>query len=60
MNSNHICVFQARALGETQLALTTAAQVQGVGPNTDNPNVAARLNLIENAINAITTPDCNN
>ena len=53
-------MFQARALGETQLALTTAAQVQGVGQNNDNPNVAARLNLIENAINAITTPDCNN
>ena len=53
-------MFQARALGETQLALTTAAQVQGVGQNNPNQNVADRLNLIENAINAITTPDCNN
>ena len=60
MNSNHICVFQARALGETTLALTTAAQVQGVGANVNNQDVADRLNLIENAINAITTPDCNN
>ena len=60
MKSNRICVFQARALGETQLALTTAAQVQGVGVGVANQDVADRLNLIETAINAITTPDCNN
>ena len=53
-------MFQARALGETQLALTTAAQVPGVGNGNENQNVADRFNLIENAINAITTPDCNN
>jgi len=50
----------ARALGDTTLALTTGSQVQvATAGAVDNDNIAARFNLIENAINAITTPDCN-
>ena len=53
-------MFQARALGDTTLALTTGSQVQvATAGAVDNDNIAARFNLIENAINAITTPDCN-
>ena len=53
-----IFMFQARAIGDLQLALTTGAQVQVAANNADNDNIAARFNLIENAINAIATPDC--
>ena len=53
-----ISMFQARAIGDLQLALTTGAQVQVAANNADNDNIAARFNLIENAINAIATPDC--
>ena len=52
-------MFQARAVGETTLALTAGSAVQVAATGADNDNIAARFNLIENAINAITTPDCN-
>merc|ERR1711997_690159 len=48
----------ARALGDTTLALTAGSDVQVAVVATDNDNIAARFNLIENAINAITTPAC--
>ena len=51
-------MFQARALGDTTLALTAGSDVQVAAVATDNANIAARFNLIENAINAITTPSC--
>ena len=52
-------MFQTRATGDITLALTTGTQVPGVADGDPNNDVAARFNLIENAINAITTPDCN-
>ena len=59
-NQNFILnsIFQARAIGNVNLALTTGAQIQVAAVNADNDNIAARFNLIENAINAIATPDC--
>merc|ERR1711997_524246 len=48
----------ARALGDTTLALTAGSAVQVAATGADNDNIADRFNLIENAINAITTPDC--
>ena len=52
-------MFQARNLGDTTLALTAGSDVQVAATAMDNDNIATRFNLIENAINAITTPDCN-
>ena len=51
-------MFQARNIGDINLALTTGAQVQVAAFDMDNDDIAARFNLIENAINAIATPDC--
>jgi len=55
---DRICT-STRATGDITLALTTGTQVPGVADGDPNNDVAARFNLIENAINAITTPDCN-
>ena len=58
-NSNCLNIFQTRALGDTTLELTAGSAIQVAAVNANNDNIAARFNLIENAINAITTPDCN-
>ena len=58
--SNQDSVFQVQEIGDTTLTLTTPSDLDD--PNLPPPaalKIAARLNLIENAINDLRTPNCN-
>ena len=58
--SNVNLIFQVQEIGDTTLTLTTPSDLND--PNLAPPvalQIAARLNLIENAINDLRTPNCN-
>lgn len=58
--SNLNFVFQVQEIGDTTLTLTSPSDLND--PNLAPPvalQIAARLNLIENAINDLRTPNCN-
>ena len=46
--------FQAKGVGNTALTKTATTDL----PNANAAEITARLNLIEDAINAFATPDC--
>ena len=52
--------FQAKELGDTKLVLSDIDDLTGTasGSAALNSELLARFNLIENAINNFSTPDC--
>ena len=50
-------IFQTQGIGNTALTLTALTDITTTNPT--NTEIVTRLNLIENAINNWSTPDCN-
>ena len=57
---NCLTKFQAKELGDTKLVLSDIDDLTGTASGTAalNSELLARFNLIENAINNFSTPDC--
>ena len=57
---NCLTKFQAKELGDTKLALSVIGDLTGGVSDSAalNSEFLARFNLIENAINNFSTPDC--